>query len=126
MVVLRELVESISHPPPAAPAAEKPAKPVVHTEVKTTTTLEDLEKELSEKKDEPIRRGGEKKRRPRRISEEEVERVKPSEMPANVLPIYSDEELAEIEAEESEESLDDDIDESDYDQYDSYYDDDGK
>ena len=111
---------------PAAPAVEKPAKPVVHTEVKTTTTLEDLEKELSEKKDEPIRRGGEKKRRPRRISEEEVERVKPSEMPANVLPIYSDEELAEIEAEESEESLDDDIDESDYDQYDSYYDDDGK
>ena len=111
---------------PAAPAVEKPAKPVVHTEVKTTTTLEDLEKELSEKKDEPTRRGGEKKRRPRRISEEEVERVKPSEMPANVLPIYSDEELAEIEAEESEESLDDDIDESDYDQYDSYYDDDGK
>ena len=111
---------------PVAPAVEKPAKPVVHTEVKTTTTLEDLEKELSEKKDEPTRRGGEKKRRPRRISEEEVERVKPSEMPANVLPIYSDEELAEIEAEESEESLDDDIDESDYDQYDSYYDDDGK
>ena len=108
-----------------APAKEKEAKPVIHTEVKTTTTLEDLEKELQEKKSESRSRP-EKKRRPRRISEEEVERVKPSEMPSSVLPIYSDEELAEIEAEESEESGYDDIDESDYDQYDSYYDDDGK
>ncbi len=105
---------------------EKTARPVVHTEVKTTTTLEDLEKELQEKKEGPARHSTEKKRRPRRISEEEVERVKPSEMPSSVLPIYSEEELAEIEAEESEEALDEDIDVGEYDQYDSYYDDDGK
>lgn len=103
---------------------EKPVeKPVVKTEVRTTTTLEDLEKELQEKKDEP-RKGGEKKRRPRRISEEEVERVKPSEMPSSVLPIYSEEELAEIEEEESLENLDEDIDASEYEDYDEYYEDD--
>lgn len=91
--------------------------------VKTTTSLESLEKEL-EKAKEKKTVSSDKRKKPRKITEEEVEHIKPSEAAVNsatALPIYSDEELEEI---EQEDSLDEDVDfDSDIDlaDYDSYY-----
>lgn len=96
-------------------------------EVKTTTSLDDLEKELESAKEKKTKSGS-KLKRPRKITEEEVKRevTKPV---VQAVPVYTDEELSAIEEEES--NLDyDDIDESDiddeYSEYDQYYDDDGK
>lgn len=114
---------------------EEPKKPVeaplATTSVKTTKTLEDLEKELSESKSkEPSRsnawdkKKGGKSKRPHQISENEVAHapapsVDPSIVPASAMPIYSEEELAEIEAEENleNESFDEDYDQDDYEDY---------
>lgn len=106
---------------------EKPAKVVETTEVKTTKTLDELEKELNnsnEKKD--TKKGNNKfgkSKRPHNISDTEVAHVAPSEVPASeAMPIYSDEELAEIEQEENE-AMQNDDDSIDYDDFDEYYDD---
>lgn len=111
---------------------EKPvveAKPIETTSVKTTKTLDELEKELAssnEKKDD--KKGAHKfgkSKRPHNISENEVARVQPSEVPpaAEAMPIYSDEELAEIEQEENEANQNED-DSIDYEDFDEYYDND--
>ena len=110
---------------------EEPVKEVVHAEVKTTKSLQELEQELEQAKSKvsPITRGTPKAKRPHKITEEEVERVKPTEVtPAlGTMPIYSQEELDQIEQEESMNAdLDNMDDDEDLDQYDSYYDDDGK
>lgn len=102
-------------------------KPVETTEVKTTKTLDELEKELSQSKDEKEDKKGShkfgKSKRPHNISDNEVARVAPNEVPASeAMPIYSDEELAEIEQEENEIDQNDD-DSIDYDDFDEYYDD---
>ncbi len=102
-------------------------KPVETTEVKTTKTLDELEKELSQSKDEKEDKKGAhkfgKSKRPHNISDNEVARVTPNEVPASeAMPIYSDEELAEIEQEENEIDQNDD-DSIDYDDFDEYYDD---
>ncbi len=93
-------------------------------EVKTTTTLEDLEKELAKSKGKDSHRNKkDSKKRPHHISDEEVARVKPSEIPLqNAMPIYSEEELAEIEKEESELEEEEGFDDLDFDDYDRYYD----
>ena len=93
-------------------------------QVKTTTTLEDLEKELATptKKERDDRKKGSKKR-PHHISEEEIAHAKPSEGIIPAMPIYSQEELEEIEKEEAELEEDDSFDEDfDYEDYDQYYD----
>lgn len=111
--------------------AETPAtetvEPVKETiEVKTTTSLDDLEKELESAKEKKTKSGS-KLKRPRKITEDEVKRevAKPA---VPTMPIYTDEELSEIEEEENDDF--DDMDESDiddeYNEYDQYYDDDGK
>ncbi len=106
---------------------EKPVKVIETTEVKTTKTLDELEKELNnsnEKKDgkKPANKFG-KSKRPHNISDTEVAHVTPSEIPASeAMPIYSDEELAEIEQEENE-ALQNEDDSIDYDDFDEYYDD---
>lgn len=109
---------------------EKKAEPIIEKPlvVKTTTTLEDLEKELASSKDN-VKKGKPdfKKKRPHKISDEEVAPVKPivnePQTPSSMMPIYSEEELAEIEKEESDEMFDDVLDDIDIDEYDKYYDD---
>ncbi len=123
-------VEEVSVAPEAkeetkVEVAPTPAKVVETTAVKTTKTLDELEKELatsSEKKDDkkPSKFG--KSKRPHNISDNEVAHVTPSEVPATeAMPIYSDEELAEIEQEENE-ALQNEDDSIDYDDFDEYYD----
>ncbi len=100
---------------------EKPATPTIN--VKTTTTLEDLESLIESAKSKPAK-GEKKSKRPRKITEEEVERAKPSATPTSApsfaMPIYSAEEIEEIEAEEREWDSSEDYDEID-DTYDDYY-----
>ncbi|HZJ89455.1 MAG TPA: transcription termination factor NusA [Bacilli bacterium] len=87
----------------------------VEVKVKTTISLAELEAELEEEKPETTRR-----RAPRRKREEVKEEVV---IQGPQMQIYTDEELAELEAsiEEEEEYYDDDI---DYDDFDEYYDED--
>ena len=97
-----------------------PAKEEKKAEVKTTTTLEDLEKSLeaSAKKETKSKDN----RRKKKAAEEEKEEVAlHTEGPR--MSIYTEEELAEMEEEEKEidEVEEDDI---DYDDYDQYYDED--
>ena len=120
----------VAETPVTKPAEEikatEPVKPVETTAVKTTKTLDELEKELansSEKKEE--KKGANKfgkSKRPHNISDNEVAHVAPSEVPAaEAMPIYSDEELAEIEQEENE-ALQNEDDSIDYEDFDEYYD----
>ena len=101
---------------------EEKVEEVKTTQVKTTTTLEDLEKSLEDS-------GKTQKKtnfkRSKKKAEEEEEDKKPGITHADGprMSIYTEEELKEIEEEENEveEDLDDDI---DYDEYDEYYDED--
>jgi hypothetical protein len=133
------VVEAAPVAPAPAPVEEKKVEaPVQPTVVKTTTTLSDLEKELEESAKAPKapspyehdyhhdNNNGGKNRRPHKISDEEVEHVKPDEAVAQgAMPIYTQEELAAIEKEENENgSSDGNSEDVDIDQYDKYYDDD--
>lgn len=140
-------------PLPAAPATsvapaevKKEVAAPTPTIVKTTTTLDALEKELAEsakiqKTFVPYDRDHEhehehehgkfqKNKRPHQISDKEVAHAKPTDATpsdAPVLPIYTQEELDAMAKEEdtsgnSEETQE----ETDVDQYDKYYDDDEK
>ncbi|MCR5491535.1 MAG: transcription termination factor NusA [Bacilli bacterium] len=111
----------------AAAASEEPAEeetPAI-TDVKTTTTLADLEAGLSASSSK--KSATTSKKRPRKITEDEVKHdVAPTvSSTVNAMPVYTEEELNEIEAEENAayDDLDDDV---DYSEYDQYYDDDGK
>jgi len=120
------VIASTSEPEPVpAPVTEKPV------EVRTTTTLESLERDLAST---PAPKHGEegkgkgrpaKSKRPRQISEKEVARPAPVELPKEAMPIYSEEELAEIAREEAESASSDYLDDELLDEYgdDSYYDD---
>lgn len=105
----------------------------VETKVRTTTTLDALEAQLDkEQKKEAFKATQKTSKRPRKITEEEVEHEQVEEVkPVKKEPqmsIYTDEELAKIAEEElyEEEENFDDEDEIDYDEYDQYYDDDDK
>ncbi|MBO4540919.1 MAG: hypothetical protein J5736_02985, partial [Bacilli bacterium] len=106
-------------------AKEEEQKAAEPTFVQTTTSIGDLEKELEsakEKKSKPV-----SKKRPRKITEEEVENVavSPITHAQPAMPIYSEEEMAEIAEQEAEEANNEDFDEEiDYEDYDRYYDDD--
>ena len=109
---------------------EQSEAPVEETEVKTTTTLSELESELNESHERQSRGGARGTKRPRKITEEEVRRepIKPT-APATGMAIYTEEELAAMnEEDENEMDLYDmeeeesDIDEE-YNEYDRYYDD---
>lgn len=121
-------IKPIEEPKVEEPIVEpEPAKPVETTSVKTTKTLDELEKELAasnEKKDSKKDHKFGKSKRPHNISDTEVAHVQPSEVPvapAESMPIYSEEELAEIEQEENEATQMDD-DNIDYEDFDEYYD----
>lgn len=114
---------------PQPEVEETPAEEVQETEVKTTTTLSELERELDEARERTTRQGGKGNKRPRKITEEEVKRdpIRPT-APASGMAIYTEEELAAMnEEDESELDLYDVEEESDiddeYSEYDHYYDD---
>ena len=101
------------------------------TVVRTTTTLESLEAALDkEQKKEAFKATQKTSKRPRKITEDEVEHEKAEEVkPVKKEPqmsIYTDEELARMEEEEElfEDDFIEDEEEIDYDEYDQYYDDD--
>ncbi len=128
-IAKEEVSSPVAAPIIESKAEEEPAKAVEHAEVRTTKSLSELEEELEKAKSKPVTstRGNPKAKRPHKITEEEVERVKPTEVtPAvDAMPIYSQEELEQIEQEENMNNDLDNIDEDeDLDQYDSYYDDD--
>ena len=124
-------------PTPVPVVEEKKPEPVKApaTEVKTTTTLDALEKELEEARNRPaptqeFKHGYQKNKRPRKITEEEVENAAASDATplTDAMPIYSQEELDQIAKEENDsndQSSDADS-EEDIDQYDKYYDDGSK
>ena len=114
-------------PVEVAPVAEeKPAEVEMKKEVKTTTSLEDLEKSLSE---ESNKQNAKKDRRSNKKKKEETsdESSKGAldTSGAARMSIYTEEELREMEKEDQEQE--DDYDEDvDYDDYDEYYDDDDR
>lgn len=94
----------------------KVAEPI---QVKTSTTLENLEAELAAEKQKKA--AAPKAKKKEKKVEEEVKPVAPITPAVNAMPIYSEEELAEIESEE--ENPYDEYDDMDLDDYDEYYDD---
>ena len=115
-----------------APKAEEPVKeevkveekPVVNTtEVKTTTTLEDLEKSLAEDQSKSQKKNGGYRRKKKAEEEEKTESSVKYDEKSN-MSIYTEEELKELEAEENEDYVDDEDEDIDYDEYDDYYDED--
>lgn len=101
-----------------APVVEE--KPVETTTVKTTTTLEDLEKSL-EDSSKNQKKSNNYKRKKKVEEEKEESGITHTEGPR--MSIYTEEELKELEEEENEvdEVEEDDV---DYDEYDQYYDED--
>lgn len=123
---LEEAKEPEPEPVKVEEPVKEPAKPV---EVKTTTTLESLERDLlesSKRKEESDKKPRwNKAKRPHQISEKEVARPAANELPKEAMPIYSQEELEQI-AKEEEENAQNDYDEDDLlDEYDNdaYYED---
>ncbi len=99
---------------------EKPVETPITT-VKTTTTLEDLEKSLEDESSKSNKKSSNYKRKKKVEEEKEEDKaIKHADTPR--MSIYTEEELAEMEAEEA---LEDDYveDEVDYDEYDDYYED---
>ena len=98
-----------------------------HKEVKTTTSIEDLEKSLADESARKANKGAKKsfKKNNKKAEEEEEEDNKPVISTGERMSIYTEEELREMEEEEKyeDEVEDDDV---DYDEYDEYYDDDGR
>ena len=122
-----------------APAVEevKPAKAVKEVkeevkeerkEVKTTTSIEDLEKSLADESARKANKGTKKsfKKNNKKAEEEEAEEEKPVVATGERMSIYTEEELREMEEEEKEYEEDVEDDDVDYDEYDEYYDDDGR
>ena len=105
-----------------APKVEEPKVEEVKetTSVKTTTTLEDLEKALADDASKSNKKSNYSKRK-KKVEEEKDESSAISHADGPRMSIYTEEELKELEEEEKEvdEVEDDDI---DYDEYDQYYD----
>ncbi|MCQ2753084.1 MAG: transcription termination factor NusA [Bacilli bacterium] len=122
------LEEELAKAKAAASRAEQRA--AEHVEIKTTTNILDLEKQLEQEKEAEKKAANKPTRRPRKITESEVphEEKKEDDKPKEEIKkmdIYTAEELREMEEEEknnAEESFDDE-DDVDYDEYDEYYDD---
>lgn len=126
-------VVEVSQPKVEEPVEEAPKAEVKETKVRTTTTLESLEAELDkEQKKEAFKATQKTSKRPRKITEDEVEHEKVEEAkPVKKEPqmsIYTEEELARMEEEDEffDDEYVDDEEEIDYDEYDQYYDDDDK
>ena len=127
-----EVVETVA-PTKEEPKAEEvkeevaPAKEEkeVKQEVKTTTSLEDLEKALSEDNKQEKKTARKFNKKKKEDNEEELSKGALDTSGAERMSIYTEEELREMEEEENreEEEYDEDV---DYDDYDEYYDDDDR
>lgn len=123
------IVDEVEEAPAPAPVVEAPVveeAPVeIKVEVKTTTTLEDLEKGLVStkgKKDEKKGKFKKDDKKPRKITEKEIAH-ETKEAPVNVMPIYTEEELAEVLEDEAEADYYNEEDENlEYEYNDEYYD----
>ncbi|MFA7378560.1 MAG: hypothetical protein WC014_03455, partial [Bacilli bacterium] len=126
-----EVKEKVAVEPVVAPAVEEVVEqPVKVTNIKITTDLETLERELESQKEKnkakPVRA-----KRPRKISDDEVKDENKEQKPYTApepenkpyMQIYSEEELAEIEKEAEQHTETFVEEEIDYDEYDEYYDD---
>ena len=110
------------------PEVKEEAAPVKEEkkEVKTTTSLEDLEKSLSEESNKQANKGARRSNKKKKDNEEEENSKGALDTSgAERMSIYTEEELREMEEEErqEEEEYEDDV---DYDDYDDYYDDDNR
>ena len=114
--------------PVARKAEEKPAEAPVAptTTVKTTTSLADLEASL-ESEDNSKKTSSKKKFSKKKEETEDKDDKKGVTDTSNAerMSIYTEEELAELDAEESEDNYEDE-DDVDYDEYDDYYDEDNR
>ena len=105
---------------------EKPVEVEVKKEVKTTTSLEDLEKSLSEESNKQNAKKDRKfSKKKKEESSDESSKGALDTSGAARMSIYTEEELREME-EEDKEQEDDYEDDVDYDDYDEYYDDDNR
>ena len=124
-----EVVAPVEEEDPVAPKVEeKPAEAPVAptTTVKTTTSLADLEASL-ESEDNSKKTSSKKKFSKKKEETEDKDDKKGVKDTSNAerMSIYTEEELAELDAEESEDNYDDE-DDVDYDEYDDYYDEDNR
>ena len=101
---------------------EIPAKEEVTTSVKTTTTLEDLEKSLEDSSKSNKKSTSNKRKKKVEEEKEEESVVKHADTPR--MSIYTEEELKAMEEEEKESEEEVEEDDIDYDEYDQYYDED--
>ena len=123
-----ELSEKVVEPTPNDSEEVKEEIPnedkvVEFTQVKTTTSLSDLEAKLESENNKQKAKNSnvKKKKKVQEVNEEEVV-INKSE-PSNYMSIYTEEEIAQMDEEESqsqEDYIDDE--EVDYDDYDEYYD----
>ena len=126
-------------PQPVVEETQTPATPVVeevkeekkveeHKEVKTTTSIEELEKSLADESSRKSNKTSKKnvKKNNKKAEEETEDEEKPVIQTGERMSIYTEEELRQIEEEEQNEEEDYDDDEVDYDEYDEYYDDDDR
>ena len=111
---------------------EKPAKvekkEETKREVKTTTSIEDLEKSLADESARKASKQGKKnfKKNNKKAEEEEEDNEKPVIATGERMSIYTEEELRQMEEEDKEAEEEYDDEDVDYDEYDEYYDDDGR
>ena len=113
-------VEEVKAPVEEAPVVEEKKA------VKTTTSLEDLEKSLSEESNKQVNKNNRRSNKKKKDeAEEENSKGALDTSSAERMSIYTEEELREMEEEErqEEEDYDEDV---DYDDYDEYYDDDDR
>ena len=109
---------------------EKPAKvekkEETKREVKTTTSIEDLEKSLADESARKASKPGKKnfKKNNKKAEEEEEDNEKPVIATGERMAIYTEEELRQMEEEDKEAEEEYDDEEVDYDDYDEYYEDD--
>ena len=115
--------EKVQEEPVAQVKKVKEEEPVEFKEVKTTTTLESLEKSLEEEKKEKTstKKSFKKKKKDFKKTEEEESEEKEKKI-IQKMDIYTDEELQAFENEDSEEDYEDEEDYSEYDD-DEYYED---
>ena len=116
-----EEVAPVQAESPKEEAKVEEAPVVKTTAVKTTTTLEDLEKALAEDSSKAQKKNAGNRRKKKVEEEEKEETVTRAEGPR--MSIYTEEELKELEAEENED-VEEEEDDIDYDEYDQYYDED--
>ncbi len=124
--VVDKPVEAEEEKPVSTPKKKEEEVETVEVNINTDTSIEDLERSLEE---ESARNKNNTKKKPRKNKKKEEDEEEEDDStssvhsePANYMPIYTQEELDELD--EDDDSDYDDDEDVDYDQYDEYYDDD--